>query len=69
MRWCSLVSCVSHPLSGFREVLLFFFFFFTGDFCAGLGAVQRQVSGGDRQAGPADLEDSPPLRPQQEQRL
>ena len=27
MRWCSLVSCVSHPLSGFREVLLFFFFF------------------------------------------
>lgn len=36
---------------------------------AGLGSVQRQVSGGDRQAGPPHLEDPAALRPQQEQRL
>lgn len=36
---------------------------------AGLGAFQRQVPGGHRQAGPADVEDEAPLRPQQEQRL
>lgn len=42
---------------------------FTVTMCAGLGAVQGQVSGGDRQTGPSDLEDAPAMRPQQEQRL
>lgn len=36
---------------------------------AGLGAFQRQVPGGNRQTGPAHVEDEAPLRPQQEQRL
>lgn len=67
------------PSLGLQRVFFFFLklfyyyflfiYFFSPVTCAGLGAVQRQVSRGDRQAGPADLEDSPPLRPQQEQRL